>query len=58
MSKQATLELWVELFNLFNRRTPLRMDDNYTFDMAAAIVDGSRHRPALRQEHRQPARHA
>ncbi len=41
LSKQATLELWVELFNLLNRRTPLRMDDNYTFDMAAAIVDGS-----------------
>jgi hypothetical protein len=41
VSKLATLELWVELFNLFNRRTPLRMDDNYTFDMAAAIVDGS-----------------
>jgi hypothetical protein len=41
LSKLATLELSVELFNLFNRRTPLRMDDNYTFDMAAAIVGGS-----------------
>jgi hypothetical protein len=41
LSKLATLELSVELFNLFNRRTPLRMDDNYTYDMAAAIVGGS-----------------
>jgi hypothetical protein len=41
LSKLATLELSVELFNVLNRRTPLRLDDNYTYDMAAAIVNGT-----------------
>jgi hypothetical protein len=41
VGKQATLELWVELFNVLNRRTPLRLDDNYSYDMAAAIVNGT-----------------
>lgn len=40
LSKLATVELSLELFNVFNSRTPLREDDNYTFDMAAAIVGG------------------
>lgn len=40
VSKLVTMELSVELFNLLNRRTPLRQDDNYTHDMAAPIVGG------------------
>jgi hypothetical protein len=41
ISKLATLEFSLELFNLTNRRTALRQDDNYTYDPAAAIVGGT-----------------
>jgi hypothetical protein len=41
LSELTTVEASLDLFNVMNRRTALRMDDNYTFDMAAAIVDGT-----------------
>jgi hypothetical protein len=41
VAKVATFELALELFNVLARRTPLRQDDNYTYDPAAAIVGGN-----------------
>jgi hypothetical protein len=37
----TALELFFDLFNVLNSRTTLLMDDNYTTDAAAAIVDGN-----------------
>ncbi|HEY0713586.1 MAG TPA: TonB-dependent receptor [Polyangia bacterium] len=41
VARWATFELALELFNVLDRRTPLRQDDNYTYDPAAAIVGGN-----------------
>lgn len=42
LSKTTALEVFLDLFNVFNSRTVLLMDDNYTFDVAAAIVNGTK----------------
>lgn len=41
LTKTTALELFFDLFNLLNDRTALSMDDNYTTDSAAAIVNGN-----------------
>jgi len=41
LSKGTSIEAFFDVFNLFNERTALRVDDNYTFDSAAAIVNGT-----------------
>jgi len=41
LSKTTALELTLDLFNIFNERTALQLDDNYTLDLAAPIVNGT-----------------
>jgi len=41
LTPNTSVEAFFDLFNLFDSRTALRMDDNYTFDSAAAIVNGT-----------------
>lgn len=41
LSKTTAVEGFIDLFNIFNERTPLRLDDDYTLDMAAAIPNGT-----------------
>lgn len=36
------LEAFIDLINLFNQQAALQMDDNYTYDIAAAIVNGTK----------------
>jgi len=35
------IEGFIDLFNLFNQKTPLIVDDNYTYDSASAIINGT-----------------
>lgn len=42
LDKGMSLELFVEIFNVLNTRTPTLLDDDYTYDMAAAIRNGTR----------------
>ena len=39
--RAMSMELFLDLFNIFNELTPLRVDENYTFDQVAPIVNGS-----------------
>ncbi len=41
LSKTTAVEAFFNLFNIFDSRTALQLDDNYTFDQAAPIVNGS-----------------
>ena len=41
LSPKVTLEAYVDLFNLFNQQEATLTDDNYTFQMAASIVNGT-----------------
>jgi hypothetical protein len=41
LSQNVALEAFIDFFNLFNKRTPLRVDDDYTLDVAAPIVNGT-----------------
>jgi hypothetical protein len=41
LSKTVNLEAFVSLFNILNQQTTLLVDDNYTYDMAAPIVNGT-----------------
>jgi hypothetical protein len=41
VSANANLEAFLDIFNLFDQQTAIRLDDNYTYDSAAAIVNGS-----------------
>ncbi len=41
MSKTTAIEAFIDFFNVFQERTALQMDDNYTFDMVAPIVNGT-----------------
>ena len=41
LSKTTAIEAFFNLFNIFDQRTALQMDDNYTFDAAAPIVNGT-----------------
>lgn len=42
LGKELSLEVFADFFNLFNTRTALLTDDNYTFDMVAPIVGGTK----------------
>jgi hypothetical protein len=41
LTPNTGLEAFVDLFNILNQQAVIRMDDNYTYDSAAAIVNGS-----------------
>lgn len=41
LSPKVNLEAFIDLFNVFNQQTPILVDDNYTFDGAAPIVNGT-----------------
>jgi len=41
LSKTTAFEAFFDLFNILDSRTALRMDDNYTFNTAAPIVNGT-----------------
>jgi hypothetical protein len=41
ISKDYNAQLSVDLFNITNTQTPLRVDENYTFDSVSPIVGGS-----------------
>ena len=41
LSPTVNLEAFVSLFNLLNQQATLLVDDNYTYDMAAPIVNGT-----------------
>lgn len=42
LSDNLSLEVFVDLFNLFNTKTALLTDDNYTYDAVAPIVGGTK----------------
>jgi hypothetical protein len=41
LTKTTSMEAFIDFFNVFNERTALQLDDNYTFDLAAPIVNGN-----------------
>ncbi len=41
LSKTTAMEAFLNLYNVTNERTPLELDDNYTFDIATPIVNGT-----------------
>ncbi len=41
VQKDVSLEAYVDLFNIFDQQAALVADDNYTYDLAAPIVNGS-----------------
>jgi hypothetical protein len=41
LTKNTAIEAFMDFFNVFNQRTPLQLDDNYTFENAAPIVNGT-----------------
>ncbi len=41
LAPKVTLEAYIDLFNLFNQQEATLTDDNYTFQMAASIVNGT-----------------
>jgi hypothetical protein len=41
LGPKMNLELFLDLFNLMNQQTTLLVDDNYTYDLAAPIVNGT-----------------
>ena len=41
LSKTLAVEAFFDIYNLMNQRTALAVDDNYTYDTAAAIVNGN-----------------
>jgi hypothetical protein len=41
MGPKMNLEAFVDLFNILNQQTPIATDDNYTFDAAPPIVNGT-----------------
>ena len=41
LSKTTAMEAFIDLYNVFNSRTALQVDDNYTFDLATPIVNGT-----------------
>ena len=36
-----SLEAFIDFFNIFNQQTTVATDDNYTYDWAAVIVNGT-----------------
>jgi hypothetical protein len=41
LSPNVNFEAFIDFFNIFNQQASLQVDDNYTFDMAAPIVNGT-----------------
>jgi hypothetical protein len=41
LTKTTAVEAFFNLFNAYDNRTALLMDDNYTLDTAGAIVNGT-----------------
>jgi hypothetical protein len=41
LSPKVSLEVFLDLFNLFNQQEAILTDDNYTFNMAPSIVNGT-----------------
>ena len=41
LSKTTAVEGFLDLFNIFDETTALQVDDNYTYEMAAPIVNGT-----------------
>ncbi|HEX2659811.1 MAG TPA: TonB-dependent receptor [Polyangia bacterium] len=41
LTKDTAIEAFFDVFNIYNERTALRVDDNYTFESAGAIVNGN-----------------
>ena len=41
VDKHVSLEAYVDLFNIFNQQAALVVDDNYTYDLAAPIENGT-----------------
>jgi hypothetical protein len=41
LSKNTAVEAFLDLFNVFDQRTALQVDDTYTFDLAAPLVNGT-----------------
>jgi hypothetical protein len=41
LSDKMRVEGFIDLFNVFNQQTPILEDDNYTFDAAPPIVNGT-----------------
>src|SRR5262249_48988695 len=42
LQQHLTLEAFIDLFNIFDQQTPTQTDDNYTYDAAAPIVNGTK----------------
>jgi hypothetical protein len=42
LTAKASIEAFLDVFNLFNQQAVLRIDDDYTFDSAAPIVNGTK----------------
>ena len=42
VTKNTSIETFLDMYNIFNERTTLQTDDNYTFDSVAAIVNGTK----------------
>ena len=42
LTPKTNIEAFLDVFNLFNQQATLRVDDDYTFDSAAPIVNGSK----------------
>ena len=41
LSPKVSLEVFLDLFNIFNQQEAILTDDNYTFNMAPSIVNGT-----------------
>jgi len=42
LTPRTGIEAFIDVFNIFNQQATLRIDDDYTFDSAAPIVNGSK----------------
>jgi hypothetical protein len=42
LQQHLTLEAFIDLFNVFDQQTTTQTDDNYTYDAAAPIVNGTK----------------
>jgi hypothetical protein len=41
LTAKVSLEAFIDFFNIFNQQAAIMVDDNYTFDLAAPIVNGN-----------------
>jgi hypothetical protein len=42
LTPKTSIEAFLDVFNIFNQQATLRVDDDYTFDSAAPIVNGTK----------------